>query len=65
MRCSSLVERNGYFTGRRCSRTSTFKITNIETGEERHVCTVHKNQVQRREWWRIAHGKIVIGPREL
>lgn len=48
MRCKQLVERNGYFTGRRCSRQAT-KVVTFNAGADnedvRVCCTQHANQI--------------------
>lgn len=48
MRCKQLVERNGYFTGKRCSREATkMVIFNKGTDNEdgRLCCTQHANKL--------------------
>lgn len=49
MRCRHLIERNGYFTGKRCSRPATVRIalSNIE-GDVIPCCTQHANMVRAR-----------------
>lgn len=42
-RCKHLIERNGYFTGKRCQRNATSIVTldNAESGQP--MCTQHAN----------------------
>ena len=53
MRCKHDVERNGYYTGRKCSREATQLVTvSAEAEDVRAMCTQHANQeVQRSGHW--------------
>jgi len=56
MRCKELIERNGYFTGIRCSREATTVVTfnagGLEADVERVCCTQHANKLVIKNWWR-------------
>ena len=44
MKCKHLVERNGYYTGRKCSRQATQMVTmSVEAEDVRPMCTQHAN----------------------
>lgn len=53
MKCKHLVERNGYYTGRKCSREATHLVTmSAETEDVRPMCTQHTNaEVARSAHW--------------
>ena len=55
MRCRELIERNGYFTGKRCSREATTVVT-LDAGSDnedtRVCCTQHANKLEAANHWR-------------
>lgn len=54
MRCQELTTRNGYYTGKRCSRQATTMVT-IEVGDredDRACCTQHANKLEAENHWR-------------
>lgn len=54
--CKELIKRNGYFTGKRCSREATTVVTfsagGLEPDVERVCCTQHANLLVVNNWWR-------------
>lgn len=56
MRCRELIERNGYFTGKRCSREATTVVT-LDAGSDNEdallvCCTQHANKLEAANHWR-------------
>lgn len=45
MKCKHEVLRNGYWTGKKCSREATYMVTMFAATEDvRPMCTQHANQ---------------------
>lgn len=60
MRCRSDIERNGYYTGKRCSRDAAWKVTFLESEDVRLVCAQHKNVLVKSNWWGLEQGTVTI-----
>jgi hypothetical protein len=54
--CKCFVERNGYWTGRRCKFKAKFIVTTSDGPKP--MCGIHKNRMVRRGW----HNSVVVVP---
>lgn len=55
MRCREEIERNGYYTGKRCSREATTMVV-LDAGSDnedgRACCTQHARKLEAANHWR-------------
>lgn len=47
MRCKEFIQRNGFWTGKRCSREATKRVVFDGSEDVRICCTQHANKLAR------------------